>query len=192
MNKMKKWTYLYKEMDKCEANLGLKELIIVYNEKYNYINKKNILYMFDPTLEDNIKLYNRLFKNKWDYIFPSNFEKIQINKKEYMSVLNISNKASVYALFNRYIEKQKINYIINYVAIILADEIVLNKVTNIKNGLKIIDIALDIGKDIYAIPGEINNTKSYLANYMIKQGCSPLCDIYDVRYLLLQKHYKRC
>lgn len=190
MNKIKEWTYLYKETNSNINKLGLKELVIVYNEKYNGSNKR-ILYMLDSMLHENIKLYNNLFKSKWEYIQTGDFEKVQIKDKQYINVLNIGDKASIYALFACDIDKNVINDIADYIAIILADEIIMNKVRNIKKGFEIVDIALDMDKNIYAIPGEINNGKSYLTNYMIKQGAPIICDISDIRYLLLQKDYKR-
>ena len=32
---------------------------------------------------------------------------------------------------------------------------------------------------------------SYIANYILKCGATPICSISDVKYVLLQKDYKR-
>lgn len=191
MNKIKDGTYLYNEIDKYIKEMGLKGLVITYNKDDNCKIEKNILYVLDSVLIENIRLYNKLFKSKWEYIIPGTFDKIQINNNEYTNILNIGKKCSIYALFNENASDESISYIVDYIAVIVSDDIIVNKVINIKNGFEIIDIALEKGKDIYAIPGEIFNSKNYLANYVIKQGAIPICDISDIKYILLQKHYKR-
>jgi len=189
---MKNGTYLYKEVDNYIKKMGLKDLVIIYcTEINNYSEEKSILYMLDSMLIENIKLYNKLFKNEWEYLILGTFEKIKINNEKYINILNIKNKCSIYALFKTSITEKSIKYIINYISIVISDDIVINKVINIKNGFEIIDIALEQGKEIYAIPGEIFSYKNYLANYAIKQGAVPICDIFDIRYILLQKRYKR-
>jgi predicted Rossmann fold nucleotide-binding protein DprA/Smf involved in DNA uptake len=50
--------------------------------------------------------------------------------------------------------------------------------------MKILDIALDLGKEIYAIPGDIFEYKNYLANFAIKQGAIPICSRCDMQYII--------
>lgn len=196
MNKIKKWTYLYNEVNKDIKKMGLKDLVMVYNTEINkeYDNikeDKNSIYILDSVLIENIDLYNKLFKNKWDYLVEGTFNKKRFNNEYYTNILNVGNKYGIYALFEENISEKNIKYIINYISVIISDDIVINKVVNISNGFQIIDIALEYGKDIYAIPGDIFNYKSYLSNYVIKQGAIPICGISDIKYILLQKHYKR-
>ncbi len=149
------------------------------------------MYMLEGNNVENINVYNKLFKQNWNSISSGNFIKKSINNNEYVNILNVEDKCAIYARFKPNINEQNIQYIINYIAVMIADDMVVNKVSNIKRGFEIVDIALDFGKEIYCIPGEIFNPKSYLANYILKCGATPICGISDVKYVLLQKDYKR-
>lgn len=45
------------------------------------------------------------------------------------------------------------------------------------------DFALEQGKDVYAIPGNINSPNSYGTNDLIKQGAKIITDIKDIEFL---------
>lgn len=75
---------------------------------------------------------------------------------------------------------ENMKYILTCIAISLADYVVVNKINNISESMQELDIALDFGKEIYAIPGDIFEYKNYLSNFAIKQGAIPICSVYDV------------
>lgn len=63
----------------------------------------------------------------------------------------------------------------------------INKIKNINDGICELDLALELGKEIYAIPGDIFEYENYLANFSIKQGAIPICSKYDIDYVLKEK-----
>ena len=142
-----------------------------------------------PESKDNILMYNCLFNNKNMYIKYGDFSKVKINGQIYIQALNLGNRHNVYLRFKQQVNTQKIKYICWYIAINIADIVIINKVINIDEGIRQLDIALDLGKDIYAIPGDIFNYKNYLANFSIKQGAIPICSKYDMDYILKEKKY---
>lgn len=188
MNKLNDRTYLYKEIDMYIKEIGLKNLLIVDNKKQK-LNKR-LIYLLEPFNIENINLYNKLFKSSWEYISYGIFDKSIINGEEYINLLNINDKYNIYGMFEKNTNLKYVQYVSYYLAIVIADDIVVNKVKNIREGFKVIDIALDLGKEIYALPGDIFDMKNYLANYIIKQGAIPICNVSDIRNILLQKDYK--
>ena len=189
MNKLSDGTYLYKEVDMYIKEVGLKRILIVKNKKQKL--DKRLIYLLEPANPENINIYNKLFKSSWEYINNGILDKSIINGEEYINIVSIKDKYYVYGMFDKSANENNIKCVSCYLAIVLADDVVVNKVKNIKQGFNTIDIALDLGKDIYAVPGDIFDIKNYLTNYIIKQGAVPICNISDVRYILLQNHYKR-
>lgn len=138
----------------------------------------------DSNDSENILMYNTLFDKKIKYITFSNLNHIFFYDKKYVNILKIGNKYNIYVCLKNNKNNEFLKYIQAYVAIIISDILVINKVSNIKQGIYELDIALDLGKEIYAIPGDIFKPEKYLANFAIKQGAIPICNKYDINYIL--------
>ncbi len=181
--------YLYKEINNRLRDTKIKNILIL-DEKNQLINRfaKKILYIIQPDYIKNKEMHKRLFRHGWYYIIPGSFHITKINFNSYIHILNIGNKYKVYILFNKYTDnKDLLKYVYNILCLFIADDVVINKVTNIKEGLEMLDLALEFGKDIYAIPGDIFERENYLANFALKHGAIPICGIYDIRNILLEK-----
>lgn len=111
------------------------------------------------------------------------------SKGMYECVLNIGSKYRLYLVTKVKINKKILKYISTYIAVLISDFIVINKIQNIDEGLYELDMALDLGRDIYAIPGNIFEYENYLANFSIKQGAIPICSKYDAKYILKEKEF---
>lgn len=62
----------------------------------------------------------------------------------------------------------------------LSEAVIVVEATN-KSGTAItVDFALEQGKDVYAIPGNVNQITSNGTNELIKQGAKPLTNIQDI------------
>lgn len=182
MNKIERKTYLYKEIVK-----GLKSSYvdsIVITRKTSKSNKKSkSMYAISSNLKENEEIYLKLFKDKTEYIYLGDMEKTKFYGKEYIKGVSLTNGTNIYFLFKKNIPSKVMKYICVCVAISFADYIVVNKIDNISNGLEELDVALELGKEIYAIPGNIFEYKNYLSNFAIKQGAIPICSIYDVKHI---------
>ena len=173
-------------------NIGVNSAYLLDNRgNIVYEIKERLIYVLEPNLEGNKYIYNKLFLNDWEYIFHADYQTLYIFNKKYIHVLNISNKYKIYVQLKNNMDSFKLDYISTYISCLIADELVINKVSNIKRGINGMDIMLNTGKDIYAIPGNIFEYENYLANFAIKQGAVPICGKYDIQYLLLQKYYKK-
>jgi len=102
-------------------------------------------------------------------------------------IINIGDKYKLYIDTKVNINSKRIKYISMYIAMLICDFIVINKIKNIDESIFELDIALDLGKDIYAIPGDIFEYENYLANFGIKHGAVPVCSKYDMEYVLKEK-----
>ena len=158
-------------------------------EKVDRIDE-NLLYILEPNLEDNLYIYKTLYHKNWEYISHADFNNITCLNSKYVNILNIGKKYKLYVLLKNSTDREKLKYIATYISSTIADEIVVNKVSNINEGIKTLDIVLNMGKEVYSIPGNIFDYKSYMANFAIKNGATPICGLYDIDYILLQKHYK--
>ena len=63
----------------------------------------------------------------------------------------------------------------------LADGIIVVEAKKKSGTLITVDFALDQGKDVYAIPGNINSEYSYTTNELIKEGAIPITKIEDLK-----------
>lgn len=140
-----------------------------------------------PEIIENITMHKNLIKEDVLYAVYSSFNKCIVNTKEYICILNIGNKYKLYVVLKRSINKNILKYISLYIGILISDFVIVNKINNIDEGICQLDIALDLGKDIYAIPGDIFDYRNYLANYSIKQGAIPICSKYDMKNILEEK-----
>lgn len=183
MNKIERKIYLYKEILKGLKSSYVDSIVITKNSKRCNFKRKS-LYIISSNLKENEEIYLKLFKGKMEYIYIGDMSKVIFSGKEYIRGLSLSNDTNVYLLFKKNIPLTIIKYICVYIAISFADCIVVNKIDNISNGLEELDIALDLGKEIYAIPGSIFEYKNYLSNFAIKQGAIPICSIYDVDHIM--------
>lgn len=100
--------------------------------------------------------------------------------KQSICRLTLSNGTKIYITLKKHMSVENMKYILTCIAISLADYVVVNKINNISESMQELDIALDFGKEIYAIPGDIFEYKNYLSNFAIKQGAIPICSVYDV------------
>lgn len=131
----------------------------------------------------NIKNF-RIHRNLFD------IDVLYISYKEennYKCILSLGDKYKLYINTKANISNNSLKYIITYVESVICDFVMVNKITNISESIFELDIALDLGKDIYAIPGDIFEYENYLANFSIKQGAIPICSKYDIEYLLKEK-----
>ena len=62
----------------------------------------------------------------------------------------------------------------------LSDGIIVVEAKKKSGTLITVDFALDQGKDVYAIPGNINSKYSYTTNELIKEGAIPITKIEDL------------
>lgn len=62
----------------------------------------------------------------------------------------------------------------------LAEALVVVEATKRSGTAITVDFALDQGKDVYAIPGNVNQVTSDGTNELIKQGAKPLTNIQDI------------
>ena len=175
MNKIKSGTYLYKEIvNKLKSSYI--ESITIISKRKNLIEDYKLVYVITPELKENKEIYLKLFnKEKYSYINIDN-----VGNKAAVNVIDISNGDKIYVTLKECISKYKLKYISQYISISLADYVIVNKIKSISESMVELDIALDLGKEIYAIPGDIFSYKNYLANFAIKQGAVPICSEHDV------------
>lgn len=136
--------------------------------------------MISSNIKENEEIYFKLFKEKSEYIFNNISNNIDFLNKQYICGLNLSNGTKIYIALKKDVPLKTVKYICSCIAISLADYVVINKINNISEAMQELDIALDLGKEIYAIPGDIFEYKNYLSNFAIKQGAIPICSVYDV------------
>lgn len=176
MNKIKSGTYVYKEIvNKLKSSYI--ESITIISKKKNLIGDYKLVYVITPELKENKEIYLKLF-NKERYSYINNVN--NVGSKAAVNVIDISNGDKIYVTLKECISKYKFKYISQYISISLADYVIVNKIKSISESMLELDIALDLGKEIYAIPGDIFSYKNYLANFAIKQGAVPICSEYDV------------
>lgn len=175
-------------MQKFKKDIANVCIINKMDSKFDLENKILVLYVSSKMLE-NILMYKYLSSKNTLYITYSNFKKYTIGNKECVSVLNIGDKYKIFIQLKKEVGKENLKYIALYIAILISDFVVINKINNINEGMMELDIALDLGKDIYAIPGDIFDYKNYLANFAIKQGAIPICNIHDMKYILREKKF---
>lgn len=175
MNKIKSGTYVYKEIvNKLKSSYI--ESITIISKRKNLIEDYKLVYVITPELKENKEIYLKLFnKEKYSYINIDN-----VGNKAAVNVIDISNGDKIYVTLKECISKYKLKYISQYISISLADYVIVNKIKSISESMVELDIALDLGKEIYSIPGDIFSYKNYLANFAIKQGAIPICSVYDV------------
>lgn len=178
MNKIKSGTYVYKEIvNKLKSSYI--ESITIISKRKNLIEDYKLVYVITPELKENKEIYLKLFnKEKYSYISINDVN--NVGKGHDLNVIDISNGDKIYIALKECISKFKLKHISKYISISLADYVVVNKIENISDGMLELDIALDLGKEIYSIPGDIFSYKNYLANFAIKQGAIPICSVYDV------------
>lgn len=141
-----------------------------------------------PEIIENIMMHKNFITEDVLYATYMDFNKGIVSTKKYICVLNIGNKYKLYVALKRSINKNILKYISLYIGILISDFVIVNKINNIDEGICQLDIALDLGKDIYAIPGDIFDYRNYLANYSIKQGAIPICSKYDMKNILEEKN----
>ena len=178
MNKIKSGTYVYKEIvNKLKSSYI--ESITIISKRKNLIGDYKLVYVITPELKENKEIYLKLFnKEKYSYININNVN--NGGNKSAVNVIDISNGDKIYVTLKECISKCKLKYISQYISISLADYVIVNKIKSISESMVELDIALDLGKEIYAIPGDIFSYKNYLANFAIKQGAIPICSEHDV------------
>ena len=121
------------------------------------------------------------------YITYNNFKDDIIEGKKQINILNIGNKYLINISLKKAVCKSNLRYITVYIGMLISDIVIINKINSIDEGIFELDMALDLGKDIYAVPGDIFDYKNYLANFAIKQGAIPICSKYDMQYILKEK-----
>lgn len=179
MIKIERKTYLYKEIIKGLKSNYIDGIVITRKRKGNIFGKK-LMYMISSNIKENEETYFKLFKEKSEYIFNNILDNINFCNNHYVQSLSLSNGTKIYIVLKKDISFEKIKYICSCIAISLADYVVVNKIDNISEAMQELDIALDLGKEIYAIPGNIFEYKNYLSNFAIKQGAIPICSVHDV------------
>lgn len=152
-------------------------------KRINKIDELIVLYVSSANI-NNIGIHKQLFNKEVLYIF---FVEASEDSKAVM--LNIGNKYNLYIDMRTNINSRIKKYVLLYTAMLLCDFVVINKIKNIDEAIYELDVALDLGKNIYAIPGNIFEYESYLANYSIKQGAIPICSKYDVEYILKENKF---
>lgn len=180
MNKIKSGTYVYKEIVN-ELKSSYIESITIISKRKNLIGDYKLVYVITPELKENKEIYLKLFnKEKYSYINININNVNNEGNKAAVNVIDISNGDKIYVTLKECISKYKLKYISQYISISLADYVIVNKIKSISESMVELDIALDLGKEIYAIPGDIFSYKNYLANFAIKQGAVPICSEHDV------------
>ena len=147
------------------------------------------MFYISPEIVENVIMCKKIINDKLLYITYADFKRCVINKKVFTNILNIGNKYKICVALKGNIGKDKLIYICIYIAILISDIDIINKINNINEGIRELDIALDLGKDIYAIPGDIFKYQNYLANFAIKQGAIPICSMHDMKYILAEKKF---
>lgn len=186
MNKIKDRTYLYKEILQKFSDEIQKVFILGNNKNINLDDEILVLYVASE-ITYNKEMHKNICTKDMLYITSFNFKDEIIQSNKQISILNIGNKYAVNISLKKTIDISKLRYITIYIAMIISDIVIVNKISSIDEGIFELDIALELGKDIYAIPGDIFDYKNYLANYAIKQGAIPICSKYDMQYILQEK-----
>lgn len=159
--------YIFDEFGK--KTIKIKEIIVLY---------------ISSEVENNFEIHKQLFGKEVLYI---TYEDIYVGK--YKCILNIGNKYKLYIKEKVNITSKRMEYISRCIANLLCDFVIVHKIKNIDKSITELDIALDLGNDIYAIPGNIFKYENYLANYSIKQGAIPICSKHDAKYILKEKEF---
>ena len=152
-------------------------------KRINKIDEPTVLYISSANIK-NFQIHKQLFNKKVLYIIY-----LKSSKDGKKHILNIGDKYKLYIDIKVNVSIRRKEYILLYIAILLCDFVVINKIKSIDESIYELDIALDLGKDIYAIPGNIFEYESYLANYSIKQGAIPICSKYDAEYILKENKF---
>ncbi len=154
-----------------------------------FLENKSITYYICYENKQNIFMSKYLSGKNIEHIKVYDFVKNNITVKKHICIANVGDKYKLYIKLKKKVDSENLMYIATYIVILIADIIIVNKVSNIDKGLRELDIALDLGKDVYAIPGDIFDYQSYLANFAIKQGAIPICSRYDMKYILKEKKF---
>ncbi len=126
------------------------------------INKCCKIQAFENNIES-IKNIIAILKEKKQYIFIPYF--IDFKRK-----INL--------------KKDEIKYINEiFFTSIFSDFLVIIQERYNRENLDILDLFLDFGKEIYAVPGDVFNEKCKLANYVIKNGANVLLEYIDNVYI---------
>ena len=161
-----------------------------YGNKNILNNKSKKIYFY------NSKTLSQYGKNKIDFFY--NHEKI----KEYINV-SINNNI-IYRFSNIIIKKiTNINELRSVDTSILnsnnlylfsldsyelmsklCDIIFLVEAKYEENIVKAVDSALELGKDILVVPGDVWNKNNYFSNYLIKEGAQVILGIDDLNFYL--------
>ena len=81
--------------------------------------------------------------------------------------------------------KENIEIIIDYILMSVSNIILISKTYDLEKAFHKLDIALGFGKEVCAVPGDIQKYSSYFANYVIKQGATVICNKYDLNNILI-------
>ena len=115
--------------------------------------------------------------NGLDYIYP--YE----NKKIYERI--IKNNGLIITEYVIGTKPEKINFPArNRIVSGLSDGVVVVEAKEKSGALITADFALEQGKNVYAVPGNINSFNSYGTNELIKQGAYAITDFTDITGLL--------
>lgn len=158
-------------------------LIIFTYGNSKYIKIKNV-YLYASSKQDIknnrrlLDIYNCLINNKKINIINNKNSNVKILKddifnKEYQLSTNIKNTC-----FN-YILPKNCNYIYELICSMIDVLIILNA----KYELDIVtmtDIAIDMGKQIYVVPGSIDDKNYMFSNYLIKDGAIVILNNKDI------------
>lgn len=66
----------------------------------------------------------------------------------------------------------------------IIDMLVIVEAKYEKNIVCLVDMYLELGKDIYVVPSNIFNKNSYFSNYLIKQGADIILNNQDIKFIL--------
>lgn len=135
-------------------------------QKYKYfLNHKNIKENINVCI--GTEILNEYFKN--------------------IVILNICNISELRSIDINILDKENL-YIFNfydiYTMLTIADNLVIIEAKYETNIVNLVDLFLELGKEILVFPGDVWNKKCYFSNFLIKEGASVILNINDINLYL--------
>lgn len=151
-----------------KVNLNNKNIYMYFNNYYTKFARNLIEYFAKIINEEKANIiteYSLKSIENLEIISSDMFNNIKKNDKKNCIILPDT----------RYLEIFKINII---------DILILIEARYESNIIKVVDMLLEKGKDIYVVPSNIFSKNNYFSNYLIKQGADIILNKWDLKFIL--------
>ena len=136
-------------------------------------------------------------KLKYEYLLNHKNIKENINvcigteylKKSLKNIvlLNICNISELRSIDTRLLNKENL-YVFNFYEInhmlSISDNLLIIEAKHETNIVNLVDLFLELGKEILVLPGDIWNKNCYFSNFLIKEGANVILNVNDINLYL--------